>query len=60
MGIGPLEVVIFLFLIFLVLGPKRIVGLFKSLGRAAGDFTGEFGKDKEKKELPEEKDTGRE
>lgn len=55
MGFGVLELTIILFLIFLLLGPKRIVGLFKSLGRGVHDFTEEFGKDKKDKELPEEK-----
>ena len=50
---GPLELLIVLFLIFLVVGPKRIQKLFKSLGRGVGDFKAEFDND-EKTELSEE------
>lgn len=55
MGLGPLELVIVLFLIFLILGPKRISGLLKASGRALYDFTESLGRDKKDKELPEEK-----
>lgn len=55
MGFGVLELTIILFLIFLLLGPKRIAGLLKATGRGLYDFTDSLGKDKKDKELPEEK-----
>lgn len=55
---GPFELLILLFVIFLVVGPKRITAIFRSLGRGAKDFTDEIGSSKEekssKKELPED------
>ncbi len=61
---GPFELLILLFVIFLVVGPKRITALFRSLGRGAKDFTDELGSNKEndesvKKELPEEREDKR-
>ena len=59
MSVGLLEIVL-LFLVFLVLGPRRIADLLRSLGRGVHDFVGALGRDK-KNELPEEeKDTERE
>lgn len=55
MGFGPLELIIVVFLIFLLLGPKRIAGLLKASGRGLYDFTDSLGRDKKDKELPEEK-----
>ncbi len=55
MGFGPLELVIVLFLVFLLLGPKRIAGLLKASGRGLYDFTESLGRDNKDKELPEEK-----
>ena len=46
MSFGLLEIGILLFVIFVILGPKRITAVFKALGRGVRDFTGEFGKDK--------------
>jgi sec-independent protein translocase protein TatA len=37
-GIGPLELVIVLFIILLVLGPKRLPGLGRSLGGGLREF----------------------
>ena len=55
---GPFELLILLFVVFLVLGPRRITALFRSLGRGARDFTSELVRDKtddaDNKELPEE------
>lgn len=60
---GPFELLIVLFIIFLVMGPKRITALFRSLGRGARDFTSELGKSKTDKpgdkELLEEEKTSR-
>ncbi|AHY46274.1 mttA/Hcf106 family [Rubrobacter radiotolerans] len=56
MGFGVLEVGILLFVVFLILGPKRIQGLLKSLGRSAHDFVdGLGGPSKEKNEEKTEK-----
>ncbi|MBA2691318.1 MAG: twin-arginine translocase TatA/TatE family subunit [Rubrobacter sp.] len=57
MGFGPLELMIVLFLVFLLLGPKRIAGLLKASGRGLYDFTESLGrgkKDMKEKEIPEE------
>ena len=60
---GPFELLILLFVIFLVVGPKRITALFRSLGRGAKDFTDELGSSNRNdengnKKLPEEQDEG--
>jgi sec-independent protein translocase protein TatA len=52
MPIGPLELLL-VFLVFLILGPRRIVNLFRSLGTGINDFVETLGRDKEKNELPE-------
>jgi sec-independent protein translocase protein TatA len=50
---GLLELGILLFVVFLVLGPKRIQNLLGAVGRGVQDFTTEFTRDKseEKKML---------
>lgn len=53
---GPIELLILLFIVFLILGPKRITGIFRSLGRGVHDFTEQLGRDKKDKELPEDDD----
>ncbi len=53
MSLGLIEILL-VFLVFLVLGPRRIVDLLRSLGRGARDFVDALGRDKEKTELPEE------
>jgi sec-independent protein translocase protein TatA len=52
MSVGLLEILL-LFLVFLVLGPRRISDLLRSLGRGIYDFVDTLGRDK-KNELPEE------
>jgi sec-independent protein translocase protein TatA len=52
MPIGPLEILL-VFLVFLVLGPRRIANLFRSLGTGISDFVETLGRDK-KDELPEQ------
>ena len=52
MPVGPLEILL-IFLVFLVLGPRRIANLFRSLGTGISDFVETLGRDK-KDELPEE------
>jgi sec-independent protein translocase protein TatA len=52
MSVGLLEILL-LFLVFLILGPRRITDLLRSLGRGVHDFVETLGRDK-KQELPEE------
>ena len=53
MSLGLIEILL-VFLVFLVLGPRRIADLLRSLGRGARDFVDALGRDKEKAELSEE------
>jgi sec-independent protein translocase protein TatA len=53
MPIGPIELIL-VFMVFLILGPRRIANLFRSLGTGLHDFVETLGRDKEKDELPEE------
>ena len=53
MPAGLLEILL-IFIVFLVLGPRRIANLFRSLGTGVHDFIETLGKDKEK--LPENDD----
>ena len=55
MTVGALE--IFLFVVFLILSPRRITGLGRSLGRGVRDFKLEFDRDKRTKSSPEENAT---
>jgi len=52
MPVGPIEILLIL-VVFLILGPRRIVNLFRSLGTGINDFVETLGRDK-KDELPEE------
>ena len=52
MGVGFFEILL-VFLVFLIVGPRRIADLLRSLGRGAHDFVDALGRDK-KNELPEE------
>lgn len=49
MTLGLVEVLLVV-LVFLVMGPRRIADLFRSVGRGAHDFVDNLGRDK--KELP--------
>ena len=53
MPAGLLEILL-IFIVFLVLGPRRIANLFRSLGTGVHDFIETLGKDQE--ELPENDD----
>ncbi|HEX2728180.1 MAG TPA: twin-arginine translocase TatA/TatE family subunit [Rubrobacteraceae bacterium] len=53
---GPFEIALLLFVVFLVLGPKRITSLFQALGRGIRDFKLEFGEKDKDSELPEDED----
>jgi sec-independent protein translocase protein TatA len=46
MPVGPLEILLILFVVLLVIGPRRIVDMGRSLGRAVHDFKLEFDRDK--------------
>jgi len=52
MPVGPIEILL-VFMVFLILGPRRIANLFRSLGTGINDFVETLGRDK-KDELPEE------
>ena len=52
MSVGLIEILL-VFLVFLVLGPRRIADLLRTLGRGAYDFVEALGRDK-KTELPED------
>ena len=55
MPVGPLELLL-VFIVFLILGPRRIANLFRSLGTGIHDFVETLGRDKNKEELPEKDD----
>jgi sec-independent protein translocase protein TatA len=52
MSVGLLEILL-VFMVFLILGPRRIADLFRSLGRGVHDFVESLGRDKQE-ELEEE------
>ncbi|HKH11981.1 MAG TPA: twin-arginine translocase TatA/TatE family subunit [Rubrobacter sp.] len=52
---GFVEILIIV-LVFLVLGPRRIADLFRSLGRGAHDFVENLGRDKDQKEIEDSED----
>jgi sec-independent protein translocase protein TatA len=52
MPIGPLELLL-VFMVFLILGPRRIANLFRSLGTGVHDFVETLGRSKDKEELSE-------
>jgi len=56
MSLGLIELLL-VFLVFLVLGPKRIVDLLRSLGRGVHDFVDALGRDT-KDELAEDERDG--
>ena len=55
MTAGLIEILL-IFMVFLVLGPRRIANLFRSLGTGVHDFIETLGKDKDRKELSEKDD----
>ena len=59
MTLGLVEILLVV-MVFLVLGPRRIADLFRSVGRGVHDFVDTLGRDKEQKALekdPEDEDT---
>jgi sec-independent protein translocase protein TatA len=55
MPAGLLELLL-IFMVFLVLGPRRIANLFRSLGTGVHDFIETLGTGKDKEELPDKND----
>ena len=55
MPAGVLEILL-IFIVFVALGPRRIVNIFRSLGTGVNDFVESLGRGKDKKELPEDED----
>ncbi len=55
MPVGPIELLLVL-MVFLILGPRRIANLFRSLGTGIHDFVETLGRDKDKQELPHRDD----
>ena len=60
MSLGLLEILLVV-MVFLVLGPRRIADLFRSIGRGAHDFVDNLGGGKDQKQLedPEDEDQPR-
>ena len=51
MVVGALEVLLVLLVVLLVIGPRRIADLGRSLGRGVRDFKLEFGRKEKDREL---------
>ena len=51
MTVGVLEILLVLFVVLLIIGPRRIADLGRSLGRGVRDFKLEFDRDKKDREL---------
>jgi sec-independent protein translocase protein TatA len=58
MSVGLIEILL-VFLVFLILGPRRIADLLRSLGRGAHDFVDALGRDKKNELNDKEQDTER-
>jgi sec-independent protein translocase protein TatA len=56
MSVGLIELLL-VFMVFMILGPKRIADLLRSLGRGVHDFVEALGRDK-RTELPEKERDG--
>jgi TatA/E family protein of Tat protein translocase len=46
MTVGALEILLVLFFVLLIIGPRRVANLGRSLGRGVRDFKLELGRDK--------------
>ena len=55
MTLGVVEVLLVV-LVFVVLGPRRIADLVRSAGHGIHGFVDNLGRDKEQKQLPEQRD----
>ncbi len=51
MGVGILEILLVLFVVLLIIGPRRVANLGRSLGRGVRDFKLEFGRKERDREL---------
>lgn len=60
MVVGALEVLLVLLVVLLVIGPRRIADLGRSLGRGVRDFKLEFGRKDKDRELGDAPDEERE
>ena len=52
MGIGPFEILIVVAVLLLIIGPRRVTDMARSLGRGASDFVSEIGNKKKEDEEP--------
>ena len=60
MTVGVLEILLVLLVVLLIIGPRRIVDLGRSLGRGVRDFKLEFGRKDKDRELGDAADAERE
>jgi sec-independent protein translocase protein TatA len=60
MSVGALEILLVLLIVLLIIGPRRIADLGRSLGRGVRDFKLEFGRKENDRELDDVPDTERE
>lgn len=60
MTVGALEILLVLFVVLLIIGPRRIADLGRSLGRGVRDFKLEFGRKENDRELGNSPDAERE
>ena len=54
MTVGALEVLLVLSIVLLLIGPRRIADLGRSLGRGVREFRLELGRDNKDKEFPKD------
>jgi sec-independent protein translocase protein TatA len=59
MVVGALEILLVLLVVLLVIGPRRIADLGRSLGRGVRDFKLEFGRKEKDRELGDAPDEER-
>jgi sec-independent protein translocase protein TatA len=60
MTVGALEILLVLLVVLLIIGPRRIADLGRSLGRGVRDFKLEFGRKENDSELGDVPDPERE
>ncbi len=60
MTVGALEILLVLLVVLLIIGPRRIADLGRSLGRGVRDFKLEFGSKEKDRELGDAPDEERE
>jgi sec-independent protein translocase protein TatA len=59
MSVGLIEILL-VFIVFLILGPRRIGDLLRSLGRGVHDFVEALGREKKNELTEEERETDQE